>query len=476
MSFTSLYFFPFIVLTLVIYWFLLPKKSTYQNTFLLLAGLFFIGINDWKAGVLIAISGALNFWLVQRMSKLEEGNLKKWFFYAGCLANIAVLGYFKYMHELIAGFSSFFNGGGASIQSFYLPLGVSFFTFQLIGYWIDVYNEETDPETDTVSFFTYLFFFPKLVSGPIERVQAFTPQLQKNRIFDIPLMTDAMRQFLWGFFKKTVVSTHCLIFYKSLYANPDSLSGINVLLAAITNMVYIYADFSGYSDMACGVSKGFGIRITNNFAFPFFATNISEFWKRWHISLTSWVMKYVYTPVSFLLRKHNRTGTFLAIACAFLTVGIWHGLKSGYIVYGILQALFFLPLVMQGRSINATGNTDSTSAAMFLRMLSLFLLVCIAALLFREIPAIQSANEISRILTHALTPPDLSGVMGVTNAIYWALIVSCFAIEWVNRKYEHGLSIQHLTTLQRWALYVFVMTAIFFFSEFAVGGFIYAQF
>ncbi|MFM2201178.1 MAG: hypothetical protein RL040_378 [Bacteroidota bacterium] len=476
MSFTSLYFFPFIVLTLTIYWFLLPKKSTYQNTFLLLAGLFFIGINDWKAGVLVAVSGALNFFFVQRMSQLEEGNAKKWFFYAGCLANIAVLGYFKYLHELINGLSSLLNGGGSDFHSFYLPLGISFFTFQLIGYWIDVYNEETDPETDLLPFFTYLFYFPKLVSGPIERVQVFTAQLSKNRPFDIPLMTDAMRQFLWGFFKKTVVSTHCLLFYKSVYANPDTISGLNILLAAITNMVYIYADFSGYSDMACGISKGFGIRITNNFAFPFFATNISEFWKRWHISLTSWVMKYVYTPVSFLLRKYNRFGTFIAIACAFLTVGVWHGLQSGYLIYGILQALFFLPLVLQGRNINSAGNDENMSIKKLLQMLLLFLLVCIAALLFREIPAAQSLQEISRIATHLFQSPDLSGISGITNAIYWFLIGSCFAVEWINRKQEHGLSIQRFSLAQRWLLYLFVMTSTFFFSEFAVGGFIYAQF
>jgi D-alanyl-lipoteichoic acid acyltransferase DltB (MBOAT superfamily) len=476
MSFTSLYFFPFIVIVLAVYWFALPKKSSYQNTFLLLASAFFIGINDWKAGVLIAISGALNYMLVRRMYKLEEGNSKKWFFYAGCLANVFVLGYFKYLHDVINGFSSLFHGSGAEFKSLYLPLGISFFTFQLIGYWIDVYNEEIEPENDALSFFTYLFYFPKLISGPIERVHSFTPQLTKNRLFEIPLMTDALRQFLWGFFKKTVVSAHCLLFYKSLYANPDSISGINVLLVAITNMVYIYADFSGYSDMACGISKSFGIRITNNFAFPFFATNISEFWKRWHISLTSWVMKYVYTPVSFLLRKYNRIGTFLAIASAFLTVGVWHGLQSGYIVYGILQAIFFLPLVIQGRNINATDSSQKTSIVGIIRMTILFLVVCIAALLFREMPASHALKEMSRIATHLLTPPDLSGVIGVTNAIYWLLIASCFAIEWLNRKQEHGLSIQRLTRAQRWSLYLFVMTATFFFSEFAVGGFIYAQF
>jgi D-alanyl-lipoteichoic acid acyltransferase DltB (MBOAT superfamily) len=187
-------------------------------------------------------------------------------------------------------------------------------------------------------------------------------------------------------------------------------------------------------------------------------------------------MKYVYTPVSFILRKYNRGGTFIAIMCAFLTVGVWHGLKSGYIVYGILQALFFLPLVIQGRNINATGSTDATSLSTLLRMFSLFLLVCVAALLFREIPAIQSGKEISRIATHLIVSPDLSGVLGITNAIYWVLIAACFGIEWLNRKQDHGLSIQRLRPFQRWALYLFVMTATFFFSEFAVGGFIYAQF
>jgi D-alanyl-lipoteichoic acid acyltransferase DltB (MBOAT superfamily) len=187
-------------------------------------------------------------------------------------------------------------------------------------------------------------------------------------------------------------------------------------------------------------------------------------------------MKYVYTPVSFLLRKYNRVGTFIAIACAFLTVGVWHGLQSGYLIYGILQALFFLPLVLQGRNINSAGHDENMSIKKLFQMLLLFLLVCIAALLFREIPAAQSLQEISHIATHLFQSPDLSGMSGITNAIYWFLIASCFAVEWINRKQEHGLSIQRFSSAQRWLIYLFVMTSTFFFSEFAVGGFIYAQF
>jgi len=476
MSFTSLNFLPFIALLLAAYWFIIPNKFRHQNVLLLLASFVFVLINDWKACILIAVSGAANYFFVHRMSQLEEGTRKKWFFYSGCLANLVVLSYFKYLNDLIDSLQGIFQGTALNLHNFYLPLGISFFSFQLIGYWIDVYNEETEPESDLVAFYTYLFYFPKLVSGPIEKVQNFIPKLSVNRSFDIPLMTDAMRQFLWGFFKKTVVSTHCLLFYKSLYATPETISGLNILLAAIMHMVYIYADFSGYSDMACGLSKSFGVRITNNFAYPFFATNISEFWKRWHISLTSWVMSYVYTPASFFLRKFNKTGTFLAICTAFLTVGVWHGLRSGYLVYGLLQAVFFIPLVLQGRSINTSNTQSGNNVKTLIQMPLLFLIVCIAALLFREIPASETFREISYIAIRIAQTPDFSGIVGVTNSIYWLLIIACFIVEWINRNQEHGLSIQRFSALKRWSLYFLIMISTFIFSEFPGGGFIYAQF
>jgi len=476
MSFNSLSFFPFIALLLIAYWLVIPKRPNVQNSLLLFGSLIFLGCNDIKSACVIAISGAVNYFLVKRMHRLEEGQFKKWFFYFGCLLNVLTLAYFKYLNELLASIQSLFHTGTIHPSEIYLPLGLSFFTFQLIGYWIDVYNEETEPESNPLTFAIYLFYFPKLVSGPIERVQHFTPQLIQYRTFNAALMTDGMRQFLWGFFKKMVVSTHCLLFYKSLYAHPDSISGVNVLLASIMNMVYIYADFSGYSDMACGISKGFGIRITNNFAFPFFATNISEFWKRWHISLTSWIMNYVYTPVAFILRKQNRLGTFIAICAAFLTVGAWHGLRLGYILYGLLQAIYFLPIVLRGRGINLGATSEKKQFKNSMRMVLLFLLVCITALLFRNVPAARSFTEVGYLFSRALQKPDLAEVLGITNGIYWILICSCFALEWINRKEEHGLSIERLNSPSRWFIYGAVMIVTFIFSEFSASGFIYAQF
>lgn len=476
MSFTSLNFLPFIACLLITYWVIVPRKASIQNILLLVASLLFVGINDAKAAILIFVSGIVNFALVQRMYNMPEGNPKKYFFYAGCILNIIVLGYFKYLHDVISAMNSLLHANQFSAEKLLLPLGISFFSFQLIGYWIDAYNEETEPEKNLLHFFLYLFYFPKLISGPIERIQNFTPQLEAPRNWNIPLITDGMRQFLWGFFKKMVVSAHCLLFYKSLYTNPDTISGINMLLAAIMYMVYIYNDFSGYSDMACGISKAFGIRITNNFAFPFFATSISEFWKRWHISLTTWIMTYVYTPVAFILRKQGKTGTFIGILVAFLTVGLWHGFQSGYLVYGILQALFFLPLVVKGRSVYSGIESEKTNLKSVIKMTALFLLVCVAALFFRDTSASVSAKEITYIISRATSNPDLSGLMGITNAIYLSLIASSFWVEWINRKQEHGLSIQRLTTPRRWSFYICILLAIFFFSEYAGNGFIYAQF
>lgn len=478
MSFTSLSFLFLIIVVMPLYWVVLPKRAYFQNTLILLSSLLFVAISDWKAAILIALSGALNFVLVGRMQKLSEGSIKKWFFYFGCIFNIALLSYFKYLVDIAEGLQAIFNAEPFQIGKIFLPLGISFFTFQLIGYWIDVYNDETEPEENLLVFLTYLFYFPKFVSGPIERLQNFTPQLKSTRQLNFSQMTDGMRQFLWGFFKKTVVSAHCLILYKSLYVSPDNISGVNMLLAAMMNTVYVYADFSGYSDMACGISNGLGIRITNNFAFPFFATNISEFWKRWHISLTSWIMTYVYTPISFILRRQKKLGTFIAILTAFMIVGIWHGLKSGFLVFGCLQALFFLPLVMKGGNMNTSAGSNSSSIVSFFRMAALFILVCVSALFVREIPAAQTLEEIAYLFTHATQKPNLSGVFGLNKVIYWVLIVACFVVEWENRNQNFAIEniFANKPSITRWLFYSFIIFLIGMYMDTSESPFIYQQF
>lgn len=474
MTFTSLLFAPFIALVALIYWKLCSKSARAQNTLLLLASLGFILYNDVTSAIVITLSGWINFMLVPRMAAMEEGASKKYFFYAGCLFNIGILAYYKYLGDLLEGWKGWSLFPDAK-DSIYLPLGLSFFTFQLISYWIDVYNEETDPEDQLFDFAIYLFYFPKLVSGPIERTTAFLPQLKKLRTFSVDLMTDGMRQFLWGFFKKMVVSVHCFAFYQEFIKAGNQSTGANILLASIMHMLYIYADFSGYSDMACGISKGFGIRITNNFAFPFFATNISDFWKRWHISLTSWIMKYVYTPITFLLRKYGRVSVGVAVLLAFVTVGVWHGLKSGYVVFGTLHALFFLPLILRGGNLNQRGDTQR-GGLQFAKMAALFVLLCVTGLFFRSETAMETWSQIRCMISTSMLRPNLEGVLGLTNLLFWSMIAVMLMVEWINQKQEHGLDVKRFSTGIRWTAYFAVMLFIFFFSEFTGSGFIYAHF
>lgn len=473
MSFNSLLFLPFLLVIFLTYWYAFRKKTQSQNALLLVASLFFVGYNDWKALGVISIAGVVNFILVKRMNLIPEGNKKKWFFYGGVLLNIAVLSYFKYLGELWQGITAMLNGAPSTLNTIVLPLGLSFFTFQLIAYWIDVYNEEIEPESDLLDFGVYLFYFPKLVSGPIELAQNFLPQLKSPRSFDVPLFTDGLRQFLWGFFKKTVISMHCLDFMNVLNRN-ENLQGADVILVGAMNILYIYSDFSGYSDMACGVSKLFGIRITNNFAFPFYSTNISEFWKKWHISLTSWVVRYVFTPLSFILRKYKKRGIAISIIASFLVVGIWHGIKLNYIVFGLLHGLFFIPLVLKGGGFNtiSQGNKWFTP----FQMMSVFLLVSITSLFFRPMLVSDTWTEIIQIFTPKIIHPNMEIFGSVNFRIYWILLLVAFGVEYLNRKKQHGLDIQSQPTAVRWIAYSLVILSIFFFGVFSANNFVYVQF
>jgi alginate O-acetyltransferase complex protein AlgI len=473
MSFNSLLFLPFILILFWMYWYLFRSKTQKQNALLLIASVIFIGYNDWQALCVISVTGILNYFLVQRMNAMSEGNQKKWFFYAGVALNIGVLSYFKYLEDLWHGLTMMLNGAPSTLSTLALPLGLSFFTFQLIAYWIDIYNEEIEPETNLLDFGVYLFYFPKVVSGPIELAQNFLPQMKTMRTFDVPLFTDGLRQFLWGFFKKTVVSMHCLAFF-NLLKGSESLSGADVVLTGILNILYIYADFSGYSDMACGVSKLFGIRITNNFAFPFYSTTISEFWKKWHISLTSWVVKYVFTPLSFILRKSKKWGIAISIIASFLVVGIWHGLKMNYIIFGVLHGLFFIPLILKGGGFNSTNQSKTIWRP--LQMVGLFLLVSITSLFFRQIEVAESWNQVLSIFSPTVLHPNSEIFGGFTYQVYWVLIFVMLTVEYLHRNKEHGLDIRYLPTYLRWGAYYFVILAIFFFGVYSSNSFVYVQF
>ncbi|MCJ7448006.1 MAG: MBOAT family protein [Bacteroidales bacterium] len=438
---------------------------------------------DWKFVSLLAASGFVNFYLAKLIAKKEEGKIRKFIFYSGIVFNIAILFYFKYFNFFVQSFVTLLNYSGVNINftpfHILLPLGISFFTFQMIGYLIDVNNEEIKPTNDLLSFFTYLAYFPKILSGPIERVQRFLPQIQKKREFDYDIAVDGLRQILWGLFKKMIIADRLTPIVNNIFNNYQTLNGSTLLLGAIFYIISLYADFSGYSDMACGVSKLFNIRITNNFAFPFFSTNISDFWKKWHISLTSWLMDYVFTPLSFILRGYKKIGLAISILITFLIVGLWHGANLTFIVFGFLHGLYFVPIIIKG-SMNknkfiAAGKLIP-SASESLGVLGLFLLVSITSIFGRSENIGQALGYLSEIVSPSLfTVPTLTNMQNVLTTMIFIGI--CILIEWGGREQDHAIAIIGIKWKRtlRSVFYFAIVLAIFWF-----GGneqqFIYFQF
>ncbi|KAA6306840.1 Peptidoglycan O-acetyltransferase, partial [termite gut metagenome] len=222
-----------------------------------------------------------------------------------------------------------------------MPLGISFFTFKLISYVIEVHRQHIEPTTDVVTFATYVAFFPTIMSGPIDRPNSFIPQLQSKRIFNYDLAVDGCRQILWGMFKKMVVADNCATAVNKIWTEYQGESGGQLLLVAVLFAFQLYADFSGYSDMAIGVGKLLGFKITKNFNYPFFKTNIAEFWRGWHISLTSWLTDYVFMPLNIKFRSIGKWGTIVAIIITFVLVGLWHGANWTFAVFGLYHGLLY---------------------------------------------------------------------------------------------------------------------------------------
>ncbi len=483
MLFNSFEFALFLPIVFLLYWFVFKKNAITQNILLLLASIVFYCMADWKFISLLAISGFVNFYLAKLISKNEEGKIRSLFFYSGIGFNIGLLLYFKYFNFFVQSFVTLLNYGGANVNftpiHILLPLGISFFTFQMIGYLIDVKNEEIEPTRDVLSFFTYLAYFPKILSGPIERVQRFLPQIQKKREFDYNLTIDGLRQILWGLFKKMVIADNCTPLVNTIFNNYQNLTGSTLLMGSIFFIISVYADFSGYSDMACGISKLFGIRITNNFAFPFYSTNISDFWKKWHISLTSWMLDYVFTPMSFILRKYKKFGLIVSIFITFLIIGLWHGGNWTFIVFGALQGLCFIPIIIKG-SINKSRITSAgkliPSFADTAGMVGLFLLVSVTFIILRAENIGQAVSYISIILSPSLfsVPGFIDRNSGITALVFIGVMG---LVEWLGRDQEHALARLDLKWKRpiRYTLYYGLIIMIFWYGV-KFQQFIYFQF
>ena len=362
MLFNSVTFAVFLPIVFLLYWFIFQRKFKIQNILLVVASYFFYGWWDWRFLSLLILSSLTDFVIGIKISsqlKKEKRAVTspKFWLIVSLVTNLGILGFFKYFNFFIESFVSLLAQFGIS-QSYatlniILPVGISFYTFQTLSYTIDIYRRKIEPTKDIVSFFAFVSFFPQLVAGPIERATNLLPQFNKKRIFDYEKAVVGMRQILWGLFKKIVIADNCAVYVNMVFENPQDQTGSTLLLGAIFFAFQIYGDFSGYSDIAIGTARLFGFNLMQNFAFPYFTRDIAEFWRCWHISLTTWFRDYLYIPLggSRVSKTKLVRNTFII----FIVSGFWHGANWTFIVWGAFHALLFLPLILLNQNRKYTN-------------------------------------------------------------------------------------------------------------------------
>ena len=477
MLFTSIEFALFLPIVFLLYWFVFGKNLKLQNLFVVVASYVFYGWWDWRFLLLIAFTSACTYGSGLLIEKYRDTPGKaKTVHVLNIVVNLLILGVFKYYDFFVSSFADAFLGGKTDglLLKVILPVGISFYTFKALSYSIDVYRGKQEPTHDIVQLFAYVGFFPQLLAGPIERATNLLPQFAKPREFDYETGVDGMRQMLWGLFKKMVIADNCAVYVDRIFSGYQTQSGSTLLLAAIFFAFQFYGDFSGYSDMAVGVGKLFGFKTMRNFSMPYFSRDIAEFWRRWHISLTTWFRDYVYIPLggSRCSKAKIVRNTFVI----FLLSGLWHGANWTYIAWGAFHALLFLPLILLGKNRKYKNTVADGRILPSLKeagqMILTFLLATVGWIIFRADSIGQAWNYMRGICSSSLfSRPDASGVTGFSLAICVMILV-----EWFQRDKEHGLDLSGIKTgVIRYVAYLTVLS-----MTFALGGhavnFIYFQF
>ncbi len=482
MLFNSIDFAFFLPIVFILYWFVTNKNLKLQNLLIVLASYVFYGWWDWRFLSLIIFSTIVDYTVGQKL-KNEENQLKrKALLWASILVNIGFLGFFKYCNFFLDNFITAFSFFGAEIEAnslnIILPVGISFYTFQTLSYTIGVYKRKLEPTKDFIAFSAFVSFFPQLVAGPIERATQLLPQFYKKRTFDYSKAVDGMRQILWGLFKKVVIADNCAEYANLIFNNSADYSGSTLVLGALFFAFQIYGDFSGYSDIAIGTSRLFGFNLMRNFNFPYFSRDIAEFWRRWHISLSTWFRDYLYIPLG-----GSRGGTWMKVRntfIIFIVSGFWHGANWTFIVWGALNAIYFLPLLLTNNNRNNLKTVAQGKLFPSIKELSFMLLTfgltVFAWIFFRAENIGHAISYISEILSASLF--EMPKFSGWRRALITIMLTCVFVlIEWFGR--EQQFAIQHwgikLKRPLRYAMYYAIIIAIFWF-----GGkeqqFIYFQF
>ena len=475
MLFTSTAFVLFLPIVFGLYWVIGSRNVRAQNLLLIAASFLFYGWWDYRFVLLLLATTGFDFYVGLQLGRIKDERKRRAFFTASIAANLTALGFFKYFNFFSENFSCLLQGFGFKGDVFtlqiLLPIGISFYTFHSMSYVIDVYHRRKEPCRDATAFFAFISFFPLLVAGPIVRATWFLPQFQNERKFEDARATDGVRQMLWGFFKKMVIADGCAHFVNPIFEHWNVQSAGTLAAGAVLFAFQIYGDFSGYSDIAIGTARLFGFHLLPNFRFPYFSRDIAEFWRRWHMSLTSWFRDYVYIPLG-----GSRCGLGIAVRntlIVFLLSGFWHGASWTFIAWGALHALYFMPLILSGNNrmhvdVAAHGRMFPALKEGALMLLT-FALVCLAWIFFRAADLPQAFHYIGRMFS---TP---WGSVAVERRI-WMFIAIMMSVEWLNRSHEHGMEMDRIRLRPlRWTIYAVVAVLTFYFGA-PEQTFIYFQF
>ena len=474
MLFNSIDFAYFLPIVLLLFW-LLSKNLKAQNLVLLLASYVFYGWWDWRFLSLIALSSFADYIIGIQLHKAQTN--RKYWLVLSLVINLGMLAFFKYADFFAQSFSDAFSLFGQHIEvsrlNIILPVGISFYTFQTLSYTLDIYKRKLEPTKSLVSFLAFVSFFPQLVAGPIERASNLLPQFFQNKKIKSDLFVAGLQQMLWGFFKKMVIADNCAIIVDQIFNQAPEYSGLTLFIGAVFFGFQIYGDFSGYSDIAIGTAKLFGFNLSQNFAFPYFSRDIAEFWRKWHISLSSWFKDYLYIPLGG--SRASKAKTIRNIFIIFLVSGFWHGANWTFVFWGFAHALLFVPLFVLNKNRTFTQNNHNLSPINLWRMLSTFVLVCLAWILFRAQNIEQAIFIYGKIFDFtSWTSPSLEGF---NSTIIISMIVFLLVVEWNNKKEINPLkNINKLPAVVRWLFYSFLLFCISMFSPTQELPFIYFQF
>jgi len=478
MLFNSIDFAIFLPIVFLLYWFVANKSLKYQNLLLLASSYFFYACWDWRFLFLLAFSTGLDYFTGLMMSQMDKKIWKKFWLWLSVSINLGFLGFFKYYNFFIDSFSDAIGHFGMHMNpwtlSVILPVGISFYTFHGLSYVLDIYHEKIKPEKNFVEYSVFVSFFPLLVAGPIERATHLLPQIKVARTFNYSKAADGLRQILWGLFKKIVIADNCAEYANTIFDHSADYSGSTLVLGALLFTFQIYGDFSGYSDIALGTARLFGIELLKNFAFPYFSRDIAEFWRRWHISLTTWFRDYLYIPLG-----GSRGGVWKKVRntfIIFLVSGFWHGANWTFIVWGALNAIYFVPLLLLKKNRLHVGTVAEgrllPSFTEWMQMTVTFALTVFAWIFFRAESLGHAFSYISGIFTSSLF--SLPEIMPYSILI---LVILFLMVEWLGREQPFAIAQTGLTWKRpyRLAMYYGLVITIFFF----VGKeqvFIYFQF